>query len=200
MTRRMPIFFATVAMSLLTGPFSLSAATVNYSGKLFSEAGPPVSGGEVVIGTFAASFDPFQYSCVYGDGACNLDLGAFNSAVGEGNFFPIGSGAITGTDGFFSGTGTTSAPSGTPIWMFAFEDLTRDSFYQVLTTSSHSAWQVPAQPSGITEIVALQANTFVMGFPEPEGIRLNVVPFPEPGTFLLLTVVGMVMGLKRQGR
>ncbi len=184
---------------------SASAATVQYSGKLFAEFGPPVVGGEVIIGTFAPSFDPSQYNCVYGDESCNQVGGsfgsAFDSAVGEGNFFPIGFGAVTEIDGSFSGFGNTAAPAGTQIWLFAFENLTRNSFYQVLASSTDPAWQVPTQPNGFTAIVASQANIFVMGFPDPEGVRLNVVPFPEPAGMAMLGLgMAFVGGLRVRWR
>ena len=173
-------------------------ATVQYSGSLFDEHGDPVGGGYVIVGTFAPGFDPYnggneegtRYNCVYGDSVCNLNSGAYDSAVSDGNFIPIGAGTITMLQGGFFGAGTTSAPAGTPIWLFAFEDTSRDSFFQVLATSS--TWQVPGQPPGFASLDASDADLFVMGTSHPLGVALSVIPFPEPCslTFAVMACMG----------
>jgi hypothetical protein len=162
-------------------PIPAYAAGVDYSGRIFHE-GSPVVGGLVVAGTFAPSFDPHSYACIYGDMACNLDPFAYDSAVFDGNFIPIGAGDLTDGTGFFSASGTTDAAAGTPIWIFAFQDASRNSFFQALASSTNASWVVPAQPLGQTQLNASNANVFVMGDSHLQGISLTVIPFPEPNS------------------
>jgi hypothetical protein len=175
----------------------LNAAFIGYSGKVFSEYGDPIQNGLVVIGNFAPAFDVSNYNCVYGDDFCNLEHGtAFDDAVADGNFFPIDS-TLTGFDGSFNGFASTSAPSGTPVWLFAFEYDQPNSFYQVLVSSTDPSWKVPSQPSGMTSITASTANIFKFGTWHPEGVMLNVVPFPEPSSLVLLAISAAIVAFKR---
>jgi hypothetical protein len=186
-----------VSLFCVCGTSMLNAASIGYSGKVFSEYGVPIQNGLVVIGTFAPTFDVGNYNCVYGDGFCNLEFGtAFDSAVSDGNFFPIDS-TLTGTDGSFSGMGSTSAQAGTPLWMFAFEFDQPASFFQVLASSTDPSWQVPAQPSGSTVLSAASANIFKMGMSHQEGLMLTVVPFPEPSSLILLATSAAIVAFKR---
>ncbi|MCH8043458.1 MAG: hypothetical protein IID44_07035 [Planctomycetes bacterium] len=174
-----------------------TAATIQYSGNVFSESGTPVSGGYVIAGTFAPTFD--DYIGTYGDDSRNLNSGAYNLAVADGNFFPIGPGTITSPNGTFSASGITDAPVGTPLWLFAFEDISRDSFTQILASSSNPAWQVPAQPNGSTTLTANDANVFILGASHPQGVALRVIPFPEPSSFAL-SVLGCFAALGFRNR
>jgi len=175
------------------------AATINYSGNVYSESGSPISGGYVIAGTFAPAFNPHGYSCFYGDPACNQLPGAYDMAVRDGNFFPAGTGGITDANGSFSLTGQTNA-SGMPIWLFAFEDATRDSFFQALATSNSPDWIVQSG-SAVTSLSAVQADTFVLGMDHPNGISLFVIPFPEPGVLLSTGLISAALSIRiRPGR
>lgn len=164
------------------------AASVGYSGYLYSEFGAPVVGGYVVAGTFSPDT---VFEGTYVDDVGDWLGGAYDNGVTAGFFSPIGNGTLTNTEGFFSSFGISSAPAGRPIWLFAFEDDSRDSFYQVLASSDDFSWQVPNQPSGHTTINAVDANMFFIGNSHPQGIELSVVPFPEP-TSLVLMLLGSV--------
>lgn len=172
-----------------------------FGGTLYSEFGGPVVGGEVIVGVFTPDFDPRSggtlYNCYYGyRDTCNLSHGAFEMAVSDGNFIPLGAGATTDSTGAFSGFifPTQSVPVGTEIWMFAFEDLSRSSLVQVLASSSNPSWRVG---SGLP-IDAGDASIFVLGSSAPGGVRLSVVPFPEPSSILLSAVAGIAF-LGRRG-
>lgn len=196
--------FIYIAIASLVAFSHRPACGQSFSGTLYSGSGEPVVGGEVIVGVFASGFDPYngghyggtRYNCYYGDEGCNLNLHAFDMAVSDGNFIPLGEGAITNSRGAFSGTiiPTDSVQIGTEIWMFAFEDQSRRSFYQVLASSSHPSWQV----GGGSPLEAMDANIFVMGSSDPEGVRLWVIPFPEPSSALLSAVAGMAF-LGRRG-
>ncbi len=201
--------------SLLVCVFGLvsltsEAATVQYSGNLFGEyGGGPVSGGLVIAGTFAPNFDPHYYNCFYGDEACNLFGGAYEEAVADGNFIPIPFESIipfpgtyiTDQNGAFSASGTTNAPAGTPIWLWAFEDNSRESAHQVLASSTDPSWLTPAQSVGLTWINASEADIFVLGNSHPQGVELTVTPFPEPTSMALSLLGGLVvLGSRRRGR
>lgn len=180
---RTSLLLMAVMLVMLVSPKLASSQGVVFSGYLTDENGDPVVSGAVVVGAFDPSFDPLQYTCFYGDMYCNLDAGAYNSAVADGNFAFFGL-AITNSSGFFIGSGAASGPAGEPIWLFAFEDTTFDSFYQVLASSTDPDWQVPG--SGQSTIInAADANVFEMGGPSPNGVQLNVIPFPEPSSFAL---------------
>jgi len=175
-----------------------SAATVQYSGKVFTANGSPIVGGYVIVGTFAPGIDPFNYNCIYGDEVCNQNPGAYDSAVSDGNFFPIGAGTLTDPNGVFNTSGSTNTPAGTPIWLFAFADDTRGSFLQVLASSSNPAWQTPAQPTGFTFLNASDADMFVMGTSHPQGVTLGEVPVPESASLTLSILGGLaVLGASR---
>lgn len=183
-------------LALIAQP--LWAATMSYSGKLLTETGTPVVGGYVVAGTFAPGFDPFDYNCVYGDPDCNQVGGSFgsayDSAVGEGNFIPIGAGTFTLTDGSFSGSGDSAASVGTQIWLFGFEDGSRNSQNQALASSSLPSWQVPFVA---TSLSASDADVFVMGAPHPEGVSLTSIPVPEPASLHLVLLLSLLAAAAR---
>lgn len=192
------VLFAVSVLAYLS-PASSSAATVGYSGYVFGD-GSPVVNGYVIAGTFAAGFDPLNYTCFYGDSACNLNVDAYSSAVADGNFLPIGAGVLTDSSGAFSTTGTTDAAAGTPVWLFAFGDAGTSSSHQVLASSSDPSWNVPAQPLGATLINAVAADLFVMGQTHPLGVEVTGVPVPEPGTWLLaLAILINVLSFRGRG-
>ncbi len=187
---------------------NVSAATVEYSGKLFAnELLNSVSGAYVIAGTFAPGYDVVgEGTLVSGyvhdnlDADNNLEPGAYDRAVANGIFIPIGLGAITFPDGAFSASGTTNASVGTPIWLFAFGDGTTHSNTQVLASSSDTAWLTPAQPSGSTTISASDTNLFVLGVEHPEGVALAYLPTPEPTSLVLSLLGGLVILGSRRGR
>jgi hypothetical protein len=188
-----------VAVSALVAFAAASrAAEINYSGQVFNESGLPLPGGFVIAGAFAPTFNPAGYCCFYGDPACNLDPGAYDRAVADGNFLPAGAGGFTDAAGFFSLTGTSAAQAGSPIWLFAFEDAGRNSFTQALASSSDPDWAVPSG-AGVTSIQATEATTFVLGQDHPLGIALSVIPFPEPAcaSVLVAAVAGLCSRRRR---
>ena len=192
-------FFTAVFSDVLLGCVTVcQAATISYSGRVYDEMGQPLIGGYVVAGTFAPSFDPSRYSCFYGDNACNLGSQAYDRAVADGNFVPAGPGGFTGVTGLFTLAGDSTA-AGSPVWLFAFEDEGRDSFFQALATSGAANWLVPTG-SGSTTLSAVQADRFVLGGDHPNGIQLSVVPFPEPGAFVWLAMVAKALLGGRRGR
>lgn len=197
--RRSSILITALVFTCCSPSQDATAAKVGYMGNVFSEAGTPVSGGFVIAGTFAPGFEPFEYNCVYGDGSCNLLSGAYDSAVADGNFIPIGPGTNTDLNGAFFAVGDTFEPAGTQLWLFAFEDNSRDSFFQVLASSSSMGWQVPTQPTGLTLLTASDAELFVLGASHPQGVALSVIPFPEPSSWAL-SVLGCFAALGTRSR
>jgi hypothetical protein len=154
----------------------------------------------VVAGTFKPGFDLASYPCVYGDDVCNLLGGHYSAAVADGNFIPIGSGDVTDFGGGFSGSGTTSASRGTPIYLFAFETSDPDiAFYWALATSTDPSYLVPGNVE-TTTLNATLADVFLFGLDHPLGIALQVVPFPEPSTILLAmsAASGLMMTRRRR--
>lgn len=192
----------------LASASSLPAQVVTYSGQVFDEFGDlGTPGAYVIAGTFREGFDPYDYNCVYGDEACNQVGGeingervpAFEAAVFEENFFPIGEGVLTDAGGVFSGSGMTDAAVGTPIWLFAFDSEgagSSDAFFQILATSVSAPWQVLP---GLTQINAREADTAVMGFPRGDGIAFSVIPFPEPSAGLLVLLTSLTATVGRRG-
>jgi len=195
-----------------------SAATVEYSGSVFSLGGP-ADGSYVVAGTFAPGYKPFSGSddfdtysnstlyeindlyCVYAATVfdCNIEAGAYDTAVSDGIFTPIGLGTLTDQNGFFSTSGTTDAPAGTPIWLFAFEGNDTDAGTQVLASSTDSTWLIPAQPAGVTTLVAGNADLFLFGVGHPQGVVLTGVPIPEPTSLVLSFLGGLaILGSRRR--
>jgi hypothetical protein len=134
---------------------------------------------------------------VYGDSFCNLEAAtAFDDAVADGNFIPI-DGTYTAFDGSFNGFASTSAPAGTPIWLFAFQYDQPTSYLQVLASSTDPSWKVPSQPSGMTSLSATSANMFKFGTWHPQGVMLDIVPFPEPSSLVLLATSVAFVAFKR---
>lgn len=98
---------------IVVSPLTVYSATITYSGRVTSEFGDPIEGGLVIVGTFDPAFDPaggegpgFLYACMYGDSVCNLEDGAYDAAVADGNFIPfanIGPDTLTDENGFFPG-------------------------------------------------------------------------------------------------
>lgn len=155
------------------------AGILSFSGRVYNEARVPVSGALVIPGTFAAGFDPFNYTNFYGDESQNLLPDAYDMAVADGNFDPAGAGVLTSSDGSFTWLGNPSVPPGQPLWFFVFESGTTNSFYQALASSNSPNWISPPV-SGATMIAANEANQFVLGERYADGVATTVIPFPEP--------------------
>jgi hypothetical protein len=190
------------AMDTLLVSTSFADATVNYEGFVYADefSFMPVQNGFAIAGTFPPGFDPYSYHCVYGDTSCNLNAGHYSAAVGDGNFVPIGAGDLTDASGFFSGSGTTSAAAGTPVYLFVFATPDPDtSFYWGLATSTHPSFLVPAA-NGDTTLNAGLADTFIHGADAPGGIALRVVPFPEPSAFVFTLTAFSFVGCGRKRR
>ena len=180
---RTSLLLMVVMLVILASPKMVCSQGVSYLGYLTDQFGDPLVGGAVVVGTFDPNFDPFEYTCFYGDSICNLNGGAFFNAVSDGNFVPIHT-TISIAGGLFVGSGLASVPEGEPLWLFAFEDASFNSLYQVLASSTDPAWQVPASGQS-TFIHAANANLFEMGMSGPNGVQLSVIPIPEPSSSVL---------------
>jgi hypothetical protein len=199
--RLLTSFVSTSFISILClAPCStlFAAATVNYQGFVFTSGSTPAAFDFAIAGTFTPSFDPNNYSCVYGsDNFCNMNSTQYSHAVADGNFLPIGAGTLTNASGGFDGTGTTNAPTGTPIYLFLFNNPNPDAATLfALATSSNPFYRVPSG-GGTTTLFASQANSFVFGFPGGNGIVLNSFPIPEPST-LSLAALGFALLLGMQ--
>ena len=117
--------------------------------------------------------------------------------MADGNFFPAGDGGFADAAGFFDLAGTTDR-AGQPLWLFAFEDGTTFSFFQVLATSQSADWTIPAGATDTLAIDALDADAFVLGMDHPLGVRTFVVPFPEPAAGLPLAAAASCLLARRR--
>ena len=154
------------AVILLPIAAASADATVNYHGYLYEHPqGPPVGGGFVVAGTFAPGFDPSSYFDLFGDEFGNVAPNHYSNAVAAGAFRPIGSPLTTSGDGFFNGSGSTTALEGSSVYLFAFR-IHPDfgDIAGVITTGSSPTFTVPAQ-GGSTTIDAALADVVVFGSP-----------------------------------
>jgi hypothetical protein len=177
---------------LVPAAIAPAAATVNFEGFLYDGFNGPLWGGSVIAGTFAPGFDPTDIPCVYGDSSCNVGAEYYNLAVADGTIRPIGSFAIANSSGFFSGSGITNEPAGTPIYLFGFNP--SENYSAVLATSSHAAYLVPAM-GGSTSIHAVQADSFIFGFKLGRGFSVDGTPIPEPTTLTLLALTALPYSL-----
>jgi hypothetical protein len=184
--------FFVFAGSLSASPI-LAATTVNYQGYLYNFNGAPIDGGVVIAGTFAPSFHPPQDLCDYGDAGCNFGTEYFRLAVADGKLFPIGTGASTDSAGFFSGTGMSNDPAGTPIYLFGFQSpaalTVGGGDFGALATSTDASYQIPVG-GGPANIDAALANVFILGKKYNGGLAVDVLPFPEPSS-VILAIVGV---------
>jgi PEP-CTERM motif len=193
-TRFLAASFFLALLFLVPSPM-WAAATVNYQGFLYGGSfGPfapfqPVVNGFVVAGTFAPGFNPSSIPAVYGDFAQNVGSDYYAKAVADGNIRPIGPGTLTDGTGHFSASGMTSDPTGTRIYLFGFSTPvpSNSGAFSTLGTSSDASFLVPPG-GGITTVNASMANQFVFGGTHNNGISLDVLPFPEPSTFILAGV------------
>ena len=186
MTRRSTNFgIVLVAAILLPTTVATAAATVNYQGYLYGEFGSPAYGGFIIAGTFAPGFNPETIACVYGDESCNVGTEYYTLGVNDGTIRPIGDGVTTDSNGFFSGTGTTSEIAGSPIYLFGFPPFS--SAEGVVATSNHPSFLVPPT-DGSTTLDASLANSFVFGYQTGNGIAVAVLPFPEPSALALVVI------------
>jgi hypothetical protein len=131
------------------------------------------------IGTFAPSFDPFSYTCVFGiDDVCNMDSPNYTRAVASQVFQEIGGGQFSGST--FSRTISVTQPADLQLWMFVFSDPSPDSAMEfALFTGSGPEWRTPVV--GSRSLSANSASIFVHGFGGNGGpIYFDILPIPEP--------------------
>jgi hypothetical protein len=198
-------FVLSVVAFALTFAFAcaIKAATVNYSGVLTESPFPngPLNDNFVIAGTFAPGFQVSQYKFAYGDPSGNLHNDHYARAVADGNFRPIGPGTLANSQGAFAGSGSTNGIDDLSIWIFMFEGQPNPSqglFYLALVSGTGPTWKV--QNDGSTNISTSTANIFVFGRAAGGGVvGLNVAPFPEPGSALLVSVAGAGL-LRRKTR
>jgi hypothetical protein len=178
----------------------VAAQVVNYSGTVVDPFASfaPVANGFVIAGTFKPTFDPYQYSCVYGsDAFCNMDSTRYSQAVADGNFIPIGAGTATLSDGSFSTSGSNLQGPGQQLWLFGFSYADPDLSNDMVLASSPS-WITSASP---LEINTSDATLFVFGSPFGTAIALNGgLPVPEPNIALLGGVAACVASMARRKR
>lgn len=182
------VFFIAViaiACSVLPALPSFAAATVNFEGYIFNGSSGPLWGGSVIAGTFAPGFNPNDIDCVYGDSYCNVGAEYYNLGVADGTIRPIGGFAFADSSGFFSGSGVTNEPAGTPSYLFGFHPM--QQYSAVLATSGDASYLVPAM-GGTTSVHTSKASSFVFGFKQGQAIAVDGTPIPEPTTLLLLLV------------
>ena len=173
------------------------AGTVNYQGQL-TNYGTTVTSGYVIAGTFKPTFDPYSYKYVYGiDEAGNMDSPRLSEAIADGNFIPIGPGAIVGSDGSFSGSGVTALSAGTKLWIFAFDNAIADAA-QNIALASQPKW---VTPSNNATLYGGDATEFVFGLKFGDQISLSFLPVPEPSSLLMLgAAVGVAVASARRRR
>jgi hypothetical protein len=196
-------FVSASGLIALSAPASFGAATVNYQGYVYNDVFSPAPAFNVfaVAGTFAPGFDPYDFNCYYADDdSCNLFWSHYSEAVADGIFTPIGEGDLTDGSGFFSGSGTTLAAMGTPVFLFAFDTPDpNDAQNWALVTSSHPSFAVPANLESTTVHTAV-ADSVAFGYLVNGGIALNVLPFPEPSTTVLALIALASAGVPRRRR
>jgi len=171
-----------IALLVLLSGFNSFAATVNFQGTLYNASGAPVQGGRVIAGTFKPGFDVSftNYSCTYGDIACNLDPDNYDQAVADGNFIPLNAGVLTNPFGVFSGSGTSTA-TGSKIYIFGFTG------------------PQPTINQDFTQAIASVANQFIYGSHFSDGFQTGLTPIPEPGS-CGLAALGAAGALIRSSR
>jgi hypothetical protein len=186
-----------VAAGMLGYYQSAAAEVVSYNGDLTLNGGP-VPNGFVIAGTFAPTFDPYNYKFVYGDGSGNLLSTEYSQAVADGNFRPIGGGTTTFPDGAFAGSGFNSTGAGHPIYLFAFDHPNPDLAANFALATS-PGWITGVSPLSIT---GADASNFVFGQKAGPTLGLNGLPFPEPSTFALVATLSCVLAprLRRKSR
>lgn len=163
-----------------------SAATVNYSGKIFVN-GQPVPNEDVNLMYFASGFDPDNFFRAYGDGYGNAAPGQYQRAIADNAVFPLDS-TPTDSSGIFQNSVSTNAPIGTQLWLYIEPNLSFSS-YMAIASSSDPSWLV----SNSTTFDAKDANIFAYGSGEshPEGIGLTLAPIPEPGSICLAFIAAI---------
>jgi hypothetical protein len=116
-----------------------------------------------------------------------MEDNGFQRAVMDGNLIPIGAGTLSDGNGVFSGSGVTSAVTGTPIFLFAFGGSDSSGWIQnvAFATSTDPSFLVPL--SGIASLDASLANLPLLGgSPVFSGLVLSGgLPFPEPTSVAL---------------
>jgi hypothetical protein len=189
-----------IAVLVVSGPAVVSAATVEYSGTLFSFFGTPQFGGSVRAGTFSAGNTAESWILANSDAFDNVSEHVYTAGVSSGVIVPIGPGATNQFDGTFVGLGATSAPEGSQIWLFGFESMSTSTLTQVWATGTDPSWFVPAQPDGFTTINTSTATIFKFGNDFADGIQLGIVPFPEPTSGCLAACGALAMLAGRRSR
>jgi hypothetical protein len=170
---------------------------VNYAGSV-SNQGAPVSSGFIIAGTFKPTFDPYSYKFVYGiDEFGNMNETMYSQAIADGNFIPIGSGALTQGDGSLTGSGIALGKVGQQVYLFAFNGPNPD-LADNFALASHPAWVISNQGVSIN---TSQATQFVFGQPVGGALGLQVLPVPEPGSLALgCLALGSAVGWRRLAR
>ena len=204
--RRICYSYIVAIVGAVNCSMALASATVNYQGYMYHGVdlgfgSGPVAGGYVIAGAFAPGFVVQDYFDVYGDGFGNITQGHYSAAIADGAFRPIGAGVLTDGFGFFSSSGMTDEPEGTPIYLFGFPTADPDSGIPVgvLATGTHSSFLVPAD-MGSTSVDASQTDTFVYGVPTVDGFAFVLLPIPEPTSCWLAAVGAIACGIAHRPR
>lgn len=168
----------------------VQAQMVSYNGGV-TQNGAPVANGFVIAGTFAPGFDVDSYKYVYGDESGNLlGLPHYSQAVADGNFRPIGDGALTLPDGSFAGSGSNETGVGRLVYLFAFDKPNpADSWFFAMATNP--AWVTGSD--SFLNISADEATQFPFGEKFGATLGLQIMPFPEPSSLSLAIVVGSAL-------
>jgi hypothetical protein len=175
--------------------------SVVYSGSI-TKSGLPVNNGYVIVGTFKPSFNPLsniafenEYSYDGFGNYCTCDS-KYSRGVSDGTFTPIGSGAFT-TIGTFLGSGTSLAPAGRQVWMWAFDGPNPDTA-NTLAVATSSSWITGSNPLTIN---TAQASSFVFGSENGTAIELAFhFDIPEPSSCTLAGFILSLLGFRRCAR
>jgi len=199
MKRSMFTCLTSVVATFVLASAASAQATINYQGFLYSLSGLPVQNGRVIAGTFKPGFNVDNFTCIYGDNVCNLNDNNYTQAVADGNFIPAGAGVLTGFNGAFSGSGFSSAPAGSKVWIFGFptsQTSPQPDYTEVLASSSDPSFIVPA--GGTATINASLANQFELGQKFSNGLQLTSIPIPEPSAAAVLAICLLTFSIQRR--
>jgi hypothetical protein len=185
------IFF--VALMGLVTASAARGGVVTYSGSVNS---PFVPAEFMALGTFKPGFNPFSFFAVYGDSSGNLVGPFYAQAVADGNFRPLTSGSLSSEA--ISGSANAVGIEGQRLWLFLLNK--PSAVYGLLASGTDPSWLAPSD-AGIGTLALNSADMFVFGSGgHGQALRLDGLPFPEPGLGLAVCGAAMLLSTRRRLR